>query len=245
MAMQDQLSPAPGEHVAQRGAVPQRLAPAHRMPTRRMVQQHDAEASVLRPVSSSMRSSSRQLPFAKAAGGQERRRGPRRRQTDQGHVAPNAQRRKHLVAFRVFAGVVAAHVGRPLRKRVLPRLADVGIVIAGNDRDSLRRSQPIEPGRGLPELVRQPEMREVAGDGDVVEALAGRDRRAARRARRFDARGDADTARKGSRGSACRGARAREFRRATKDADRTDARARNRRRMTRPKARQCGRSRRS
>ena len=38
---------------------------------------------------------------------------------------------------------------------------------------ALRRSEPIEPRRGLPELVRQPEMREVAGHGDMVGALAG------------------------------------------------------------------------
>jgi hypothetical protein len=35
-------------------------------------------------------------------------------------------------------------------------------------------SQPLEPGRGLPELVRQPDMREVAGHGDVVGTLAGK-----------------------------------------------------------------------
>ena len=74
MAVQHQFRAAPREHVAQRGAVPQRLAPAHRVRRRRMVQQHDAEqpgAAGLAPACGPAAASWR---FAQAAGGEERRR---------------------------------------------------------------------------------------------------------------------------------------------------------------------------
>ncbi len=45
MAVQHQFHAVPRQHVAQRGAVPQRFAPAHCVRRRRMMQQHNAEKS--------------------------------------------------------------------------------------------------------------------------------------------------------------------------------------------------------
>ena len=144
------------------------------------------------------------------------------------HVPPHAQRRKRIGAFRCLARIVAAHVRRPLRKRVVPRLADVGVVIAGNDGDAFRRPKLPEPGGRLPEFLRQPDMREIAGHGDVIETF-----RVEVGAKRIEhvasgARGGAACATKGSRGSACRAARAGARLRARTGADPTSARARTR-----------------
>ena len=170
VAMEDQLGAAPCEHVPQRLAVAQRFAPAHRVASRRMVQEHDAEASgnpraLQHPIEPF------ELAQAEPAGGEEGRRRSRRRQADQRHSIADAKRRKRGVALGL-ARVVTAHVGRPLGERVAPRLPDVRIVIAGNDGDALRRAEPSEPRRGLPELVRQSDVREITGDGDMVGPAA-------------------------------------------------------------------------
>ena len=44
-------------------------------------------------------------------------------------------------------------------------------MIAGNDGDPLRIAQPRKPRRGLAKFVRKAEVREIAGDGDVVEVF--------------------------------------------------------------------------
>jgi hypothetical protein len=44
-------------------------------------------------------------------------------------------------------------------------------VVAGNDRHVLRRPQALEPGERVDALLRQADVDEIAGDGDVVGPL--------------------------------------------------------------------------
>ena len=102
VAVQRELRPAPREHVAQRRAVPQRLAPAHRVPTRRMVQQHDAEESVAPGLAPAFGRAAR---AAVRPGGRWRGTAPRAAPST-GRSTPRAAERAasetHLVAFRVI-----------------------------------------------------------------------------------------------------------------------------------------------
>ena len=69
--------------------------------------------------------------------------------------------------------VVAGHERRPVFQPLGPVDADIGVVIARHDRHLVGGAQRVEPGAGEMEFLRQRDVSQVAGNGDVVVAFLG------------------------------------------------------------------------
>ena len=84
-----------------------------------------------------------ELRAAEPAGGHQRRRRHRRGDADQRQrPAPAHERKRRAVGL----GDVAAQILLERVGEMVPRGADIGVVIAGNDGDLLRRADAFEPG---------------------------------------------------------------------------------------------------
>ena len=109
-----------------------------------------------------------QLPFAKAANGEKGETGPCRAKTDQRDLAANAQTGKAARRPGNILLPVGGQVGCPHGAGLAPGPAYIGFVVARDYRHLLRVSQPGQPLPGFGEFARQTEMRQVAGDGNMV-----------------------------------------------------------------------------
>ena len=108
-----------------------------------------------------------ELCAAKPARRHQRRRRHRRRDADQRQRAAPADKR-----IRRHAGLcIAAQIVGECPGKAMPGGAHIGVVIAGDDRDLLRRADAFQPGRRRRELRLQREIDEIAGDRDVVRLL--------------------------------------------------------------------------
>ena len=63
------------------------------------------------------------------------------------------------------------HVGGPALRAGIAAQARIDVVVAGNDGHVLRRPQALEPGQRIDVLLRQADVDEIAGHGDVVGRL--------------------------------------------------------------------------
>ena len=112
-----------------------------------------------------------QLALAEPPGGESGRRRHCGRHADQGHRPAPAQERERVALGPAAVGTVAAHVVGPVRPGLAPLHLDIGVVVAGNDRDGIGRAQLAQPARGLHELGRQRDVDQIAGDRDMVRRL--------------------------------------------------------------------------
>ena len=108
-----------------------------------------------------------ELRAAKPAGGHQRRRRHRRGDPDQRQrSAPAHEWKRRAVRRGITAQILPERAGE-----TMPRRPHIGVVIAGNDGDPLRRADAFEPGLRRGELRFQRQIDEVAGHRDVVRPL--------------------------------------------------------------------------
>jgi len=164
MAVQDQFHTAPLQHGAERLRVGEPLHPRTRV--QGMMNQQHPEGLIgghLRQIAVERI----ELRAAKPAGGHQRRRRHRRGDPDQRQrPAPAHERKRRAVRRGIAAQILPERAGE-----TMPRRPHIGVVIAGHDRDPLRRADAFEPGLGRGEFRLQRQVDEVAGDRDVVRAL--------------------------------------------------------------------------
>ena len=114
------------------------------------------------------------LPFADGATGEAGRCGAGSGNADQRDVAAQPDEGELVVALeRRFDGAAVAqirvgHVGRPLTDGLLPIQRDIGVVIAGYDRDLVGRAEAADPACCVIELAGERDVDDVAGHRDVV-----------------------------------------------------------------------------
>jgi len=90
----------------------------------------------------------------------------RRGNPDQGHRAAAAQEREGGAIGFVAADIILPHFGGAMSGG-----ADIGIVIAGDDRDMFRGAHALQPRPRRRELGFEREIDEIAGHRDVVRVL--------------------------------------------------------------------------
>ena len=107
-----------------------------------------------------------ELPPADAAGGEERERGARGRDSDQGDVADHPQRGE---ARRPAASALrTAQPGCPEPHGLRPGRPHAGVVIARDDPHRFGRSQPAQPVPDLAAFGGEPDLGQVSGHHDLV-----------------------------------------------------------------------------
>ena len=108
-----------------------------------------------------------ELRAAEPAGGHQRRCRHRRGYADQRQrPAPAHERKRRAVGLGIAAQIWLEGVDE-----MMPRGAHIGVVIAGHDRDLLRRADAFEPRLRRLELRLQRQIDEIAGHRDVVRPL--------------------------------------------------------------------------
>ena len=164
VAVQDQFDAAPLQHRAERFRVGEPLHPRTRM--QGMMHQQNPEGVVggdLRQVAIERI----ELRAAKPPRGHQWQRRHRRGDPDQRQrPAPAHERKRRAVGCDIAAQILPEHTGE-----TMPRRPHIGVVVAGNDRDVLRRADAFEPGLGRREFRLQRQVDEVAGYRDVVRPL--------------------------------------------------------------------------
>ena len=139
---------------------------------------------------------------------------------DQRQRAAAAQKRK---PHHAFAGLVAAQIRMQRLARSDAACAHIGVVIAGHHGDPLRRADAVEPVPRRREFLLQRQIDQIAGDRDLVRALAPACRRPGRPAPRGGGWRGGSSSSSDSRARACWRAGAAAPRAAAADARRTDA----------------------
>ena len=87
-------------------------------------------------------------------------------------ISASGPRRRRNGSARIACGLgIAAHeIGERLGK-MMPGRAHIGVVIAGNNRDLVRRADTFEPGPCRREFRLERQVDQIAGDGDVAGPL--------------------------------------------------------------------------
>ena len=144
----------------------QALVLGHRAADRRMMDHHDPEQALL----ASFIKHSGQPPalgFTKIAGRHEGRGRARGCHTDQRDCAAHLEIGECLaIPWRISS--VACHPGAPGAAHFVERAGNVGVVIAGHDRDIISAAEQFQPLPGHVDLYVEGEIDQVARDGDVV-----------------------------------------------------------------------------
>ena len=165
VAVQDQLHAVPLQEREQGREIGQPLEPGLR--TQGMMdQQHAKRLFGGEPCQHALQRV--ELAAPEPSGRHQGRRRDRRRRADQCQRAAPAQQWK---ADAAIGRLVAAQIISPGFRKAMPRGADIGVVIAGNHRDAIRRTDAFQPGPRRRKLRVQRQVDEVAGDRDLVRRL--------------------------------------------------------------------------
>ena len=105
-----------------------------------------------------------ELALAEPTGRQQGPRRQRRGQRDQRDAAAPAHEREVAGT----GAIVAAHVVAPERRWAVQGSRHIDVVIAGNDGDVGRCPKRVEPGARSLVFIRQRQVDQIAGHGDVV-----------------------------------------------------------------------------
>ena len=168
VAVQDQFHAMPLQHRQQALGIRQALKAAVMVGAQRMMDQQHAKG--MRFGKLRQQAIERvELPRAELPGGHQgcgRHRGGEADQRQRPAAAQEGKRdvvgRQRVVAMQV--------IGKFLSEQML-RISHIGVVVAGNDRDLIRRPDTLQPRARRHEFRRKREIHEIAGDGDVIRLL--------------------------------------------------------------------------
>lgn len=165
MTVEHQLGTAAPDRLLKRPRVAQGAATTDPLFGRRMMEEQHPTAP-LPALLVQQRGQRLATRFAEKAIGRGPARRPRRVDSDQGDLLANPERRGNPAAI-----AVTPQIGPPGRGRDRAPLIAIGVVIARHQGHPLRRPELFQKIGGFGDLGGQTQMRQIAGDSNVIRAL--------------------------------------------------------------------------
>jgi high affinity sulfate transporter 1 len=166
VAVHDQLRPDAADDRLELFSIGEIAAGLRPADVRRVVDEDDAEAVAILAERAKNLLGGLALAPVEAPGGDEGQRRDRRGQADKGDRPPPTHVGKDL-----FAAVVAAGEGADRGQQAFEGARHIGVVVAGDEAHRFGRSEAVEEEAGGRPFVRQSDVGDVAGAGDVIGLL--------------------------------------------------------------------------